>query len=144
MTNTEKKEWLKRYLEYKDDLRTIQIQYDELISIQTGVSAIKYSDMPKGSLNNNDLSSYMVDRERIKNKYYKVRYKMTISMIEIKNAINRLPDSKQRMLMTLKYIKGYTWEKICVEMDKSWKYIVYDLHSKALTNLEIPEKNLKK
>ena len=139
--NEQAKAWLRRYEACVKDLETIEIQYMELVGKQESTGAIEYSDMPKAHGNISDLSDYMVLREKEQKKYWKARYKKLRTGTEIKNAINALPESDERMLMTLRYINLLRWEEIVYRMGKSWKCIVHDLHSKALSEIKIPEKN---
>ena len=95
--------------------------------------------MPKGSLEQSDLSDYLVEREKVWRKIQKARYKRIMVFQEIKGAIDRLPSADEREVMSYRYLMLMTWEQICVEIGKSWKAVVFDLHSKALRNIKIPE-----
>ena len=58
--------------------------------------------------------------------------------IEIERATDRVPDRAQRLLLLLKYIdrqNNYTWDKIAVEMNYTWRHIMR-LHNLALDSLK--------
>lgn len=139
--NDKAKQWLWRYREAKEDVRRLEEELQEVIEMQESTGVIKYSDMPKGSGNQGDLSDYMVKREKTLKKIHKARYKRIVTFQEIKNAIERLPTADERELMSYRYLRLMGWEKICVKMGKSWKTVVFDLHGKALRNIKIPEEN---
>lgn len=55
---------------------------------------------------------------------------------EIMLSIERVERAKLRLLLKYRYINGYTFEKIAVEMDISWNW-AHRLHSMALEVIEI-------
>lgn len=141
--NDRVKQWLWRYREAKKDVRRLEEELKELVETQESCGAIEYSDIPKSGCSKSDLSDYMIEREKIKRKIYKARYKRIMVFQEIKNAIERLPSADEREVMSCRYLSLMTWEQICVKIEKSWKAVVYDIHSKALRDLKIPEDFLK-
>jgi len=54
----------------------------------------------------------------------------------IKSVIEVVEDDRERLLLQYRYLDGWTFEKIAVEMNYSWRQI-HRLHSKALTNLKM-------
>ena len=57
---------------------------------------------------------------------------------EIQTAISMVDDIQLRTLLSLRYINGLTWEKIAVEMNYDYRWILR-LHGKALSEIEIPQ-----
>jgi DNA-directed RNA polymerase specialized sigma subunit len=55
---------------------------------------------------------------------------------DIQQAIQGLEDSLHRRLVRLYYIDGLTWEKVCVDINYSWRQ-THRLHSEALKNIKI-------
>lgn len=138
--NERVKQWLWRYREAKKDIRRLEEELRELMESQESASAIGYSDMPKGSLDQSDLSDYLVEREKVWRKIHKARYKRIMVFQEIKGAIDRLPSADERMVMSCRYLElnGYkekSWEEICVITGHEWRQTHY-IHSKALNNIE--------
>ena len=140
--NEQAKAWLRRYADCVKDMQTIEMQYQELVEAQESTGAIRYSDMPKSSGNQKDLSDYMVIRENELHKYWKARYKKLKIGIEIKNAINALPTADERMLMTLRYINLMKWEDIAERMNISKRHATTNIHSKALSRIQIQSKRV--
>ena len=54
----------------------------------------------------------------------------------IKAVIEAVEDDRERLLLQYRYLDGWTFEKIAVEMNYSWRQI-HRLHSRALTNLKM-------
>ena len=54
----------------------------------------------------------------------------------IKSVIEAVEDDRERLLLQYRYLDGWTFEKIAVEMNYSWRQI-HRLHSKALINLKL-------
>ena len=138
--NERVKQWLWRYRETKKDIRRLEEELRELMESQESASAIGYSDMPKGSLDQSDLSDYLVEREKVWRKIQKARYKRIMVFQEIKGAIDRLPSADERMVMSCRYLElnGYkekSWEEICVITGHEWRQTHY-IHSRALKNIE--------
>jgi hypothetical protein len=53
---------------------------------------------------------------------------------EIENSINNVDKAELRTLLYKRYINGMKWENVAVEMSYSWKQ-VHRLHSKALEQI---------
>ena len=54
----------------------------------------------------------------------------------VRNVINMVDNYARRDLLHRRYIEGQTWERIAVEMDKSYQYVAGSLHHKALKDVE--------
>jgi DNA-directed RNA polymerase specialized sigma subunit len=54
----------------------------------------------------------------------------------IKAVIEAVEDDRERLLLQYRYLDGWTFEKIAVEMNYSWRQI-HRLHSQALINLKM-------
>lgn len=137
--NERVKQWLWRYREAKKDIRRLEEELRELMEIQESASAIGYSDMPKGSLDQSDLSDYLVEREKVWRKIQKARYKRIMVFQEIKGAIDRLPSADERMVMSCRYLElnGYkekSWEEICVITGYEWAK-THRIHAKSLNDI---------
>lgn len=132
--NEQVKQWLWRYREAKKDVRRLEEELEELTESQESTGAIKYSDMPKGSGSQADLSDYMVEREKLWRKIHKARYKKIQIFKEVKNVIDRLPTADARFILSERYLKGKPWEKICVECDYEWAQM-HRVHCRTLSKI---------
>lgn len=55
---------------------------------------------------------------------------------EIFEMIYRLPNQRQRMVLTSYYVDGKTWEQTAVDLDYSWRQVMR-IYKKALPEIEI-------
>lgn len=129
--NERVKQWLWRYREAKKDIRRLEEELRELMESQESASAIGYSDMPKGSLDQSDLSDYLVEREKVWRKIQKARYRNAMIMNEIKNVIERLDTADEKYILSNRYLIGKSWEDICSECRYSWRQM-HRIHCKSL------------
>lgn len=129
--NERVKQWLWRYREAKKDIRRLEEELRELMESQESASAIGYSDMPKGSLDQSDLSDYLVEREKVWKKIQKARYRNAMIMNEIKNVIERLDTADEKYILSNRYLIGKSWEDICSECRYSWRQM-HRIHCKSL------------
>lgn len=121
------KAWLHRYAELKSDMERYEDELREIsISCNTGAITGKKEALEKkiGELNNLIIEKKMRCAETIE---------------EITGAIDRMERSDEKAVLTYRYIMDLGWGDICEKMDKSWKTIVFDIHRKALLNVQIPE-----
>ena len=137
--NEQGKRWLWRYREVKKDVRRYENELHELIETQESTGAIEYSDMPKGSGSQSDLSDYMVKRDEAWKRIMKARYKRIVVFQEIKNAVEQLRNADEREVISCRYIQlnGYkekSWEEICMITGHEWRQTHY-IHSRALGNI---------
>ena len=93
--------------------------------------------MPKAH-NKKDLSDYMVRREELIDKIIKARKNAVEKFSEVQNRIEQMEDEIEKTLLTLRYLRNYNWEKICEEIQYSYKQ-VHRIHLKALQNFRLNE-----
>lgn len=60
---------------------------------------------------------------------------------EIEQAIESLEDDRLRLLLRYRYISGWTWERIAVEMGYAYRQVTR-LHGKALEEIRIKAKDV--
>lgn len=120
--NNAKKQYLNSYLTLKMYLENIEILLLELSSEQDKYSLLSnnYESQSKFLIN------YLEDILIAKNE---VLYK-------ILNAISFLQSDNEKNILLLKYILGYTWEKISELTNYSLRQ-VYNIHTHALSHLKI-------
>ena len=134
MTNQEKKKWLRRYLDLNGAINQKILELDAVRSLCEKVTP-SYSGMPQQPGNRTKDNSYLrlvtmsqkIDAEI--DQYVDMR-------AEIQAAINTVSDMQLRTLLSLRYINGLTWEKIAVEMNYTYRNVLY-LHGTALKQLAI-------
>ena len=132
--NEAKKEYLQSYKKYKQKAKRLEEQLEEL-RLGKMFPSMEMSDMP-GAHNKKDLSDYMVQYDRIETNIIKARKDAILRYEEVRQQIEQLEDENEKRVLTLRYLKSYGWERICVEMEYSWRQIHY-IHSRALEHFNM-------
>ena len=121
------KEWLQRGRRIEMEIEALENArretYDRLVSAVSHIDKIAVTATKDPHI----FDAYAAFSERISAKVAEL-----ISVrVEIIQAVELLQDRRYRILLTCRYIRGMTWEKIAVEMHYSWKQI-HRLHGAAL------------
>ena len=69
----------------------------------------------------------------LERKLIKARYERIDLYAEIFADIERLEDETEKAVLTYRYLRRYSWEKICVEMGYQWAQM-HRIHARALKN----------
>ena len=80
-----------------------------------------------------DNEKIIAKKERLEDKINQRVSECIAAIDEIECLISTLSE-KEKVLMRLRYIHGYKWEKICVAMGYEWRNI-HRIHSNAIQNL---------
>lgn len=130
-----KKEELKNYIETKREIEIIKDKIEYLEEKKTSIKSMIIDDMPKGSNTENDrLGELLGEIEELLNIYNEKQIRLIKQQMKIEDVIDKLEESTDRNIMRLKYIDGYTWERICVIMNYSWNGI-HKKHRKILEKI---------
>ena len=128
------KDNLKEYTSIKKELKQIQFKLKELEERKTSIKSMIISDMNvQTSHNNNSIEDLLIKIEECIEEYNKKEIKLYNKQLEIENCINGL-EPTERIIMRLRYIEGYKWEKVCVETNYSWEGI-HKIHRKILKKI---------
>lgn len=129
--NEEKKAYLQSYRQYKQTAKRLGEQLEEL-RLNEMLPSLTMSDMPS-SHNQKDLSDYMAKYDELISEIIRLRYDAVKRFEEVRQQIELLEDENEKTVLTLRYLRNYKWEKICVEMNYSWMQ-VHRFHAQALQN----------
>lgn len=135
MTYQEKVKFLKRYKQIDKEITQLLREKSEIFSLGTKINPT-YSDMPKGT-NESDKVQSTVEKlgaleKKIDSKideWYEVR-------LDIEKAIHTVESDKFRLLLRYRYINGWTFEQIAVQMDHDYRW-VRRLHRKSVNLINI-------
>lgn len=135
--NETKKEYLDKFRENRDAVKRIeeQIKEFELFEISPKINSIDVKTHDSSVAK--DLSAYIVKKNELVEKMIQARYRRVRTYTEIFQAIEEVPDERERQVLTLRYIKCLKWEEIAVEMHVEWAQ-VHRIHAKALKHFNIP------
>lgn len=132
------KQYLSRYLEINREVNVLADDCTRLRSLAEKVGCGQLSDMPKGS-NADQSAPFTRAVEQIIAKEAEINKRIDDMMVvrnEIEDAITKVPDSTFRVLLRYRYICGWTWERIAVELHYSWRQTIR-LHGEALQQVNV-------
>ena len=135
MNHEDKKMWLNGYRDSLKSIRKAKLRLEELKLDERYPKAIEYSDMPKGSCKDKDLSDYMVKLENAKECIEKCKIESAQKKEEIINKIEELEDTEQRLILKLRYVQMDNTKKICKKMSCG-RATMFRIQNKAINNLE--------
>lgn len=137
MTNKEKIQILKQYLENEKEYNQLVQILQTLKEKMYSVSAQQYTDMPKTlSTTNDKFDNYLINIENYNERINILLDKLNKNRMYIENCINLLENTNQRMVMRYRYLEGYRWEKICIQMNYGWRQ-THRIHTNALNNIKL-------
>ena len=128
------KEELKEYTETKREIEIIKEKIECLESKKTSIKSMIIDDMPKSEPEQDRLGQLLVQIEELIDLYNEKQDKLLKQQLEIEKCIDRLEDSADRNIMRLRYLDGYTWERMCVLLNYSWNGI-HKKHRKILEKI---------
>lgn len=103
-------------------------------TIEYGLTGIKMDGMPRSGKVSDPTGAQAVQHTQVLDLYQQKVAELNKALIEIEQAIECL-DPRERTLIRLYYIEGFTWEEVCVAMSYSWRQIHY-IHKKTLEKLK--------
>ena len=132
------KEYLSQYRNLDIEIDSLVLERERLYSLATTRGGSVIDGTPKGAKSDNAAPyERIIDRIiDIDDKVNKRIDRLIAIRHEINAAINGVKDDKLRSILRLRYINGYTFEQIAVELDISYRHICR-LHGKALREVEI-------
>ena len=128
----QKKEYLRSYRKIRAEAEAIQESINELRLNKMSPSLGAQDGMPRGN-GSSDLSGYAARLDELERKLQEKHDTAVHLMGEITTSIDAMENATERALLRLRYICGYTWERIAVELGYSWRQVHY-IHGKALQN----------
>ncbi len=132
------KEYLSQYRELNREIDSIWTDIQRLRCLATRTNSGDVSAMPKATKCKSEANFAGVVEKLIKEeeKMNKKIDKLLVVRKNVESAINAVEDSTLRVLLNYRYICGYTFERIAVEMHYSYRNVCY-LHGKALLVVKI-------
>lgn len=128
------KEELKEYIETKREIEIIEEKIEFLESKKTSIKSQIITDMPRGEAEQDRLGQLLIQIEELIDSYNEKQDKLLKQQLEIEKCIDKLEDSIDRNIMRLRYLEGYTWERMCVLLNYSWNGI-HKKHRKILEKI---------
>lgn len=129
--NEKKKRFLNSYPKARREVARLEAQLEELRANKMSLKVVN-DGMPKGS-GTSDLSDYAARMDELERKLKAKRYVCIQEFVKVQDAIEEMEDEQEKLLLTYRYLKGMTWERIADEMNYSWQHL-HKIHAKALKN----------
>ena len=130
------KEYLSQYYWAKKDIESKQEEIKQLETLAEYVSPRAESGGSGGASDKvGNLVAKIVDE---KDKLNQQIEELIVKRDEVKSVIHNVSDPVFRQLLTLRYINGYTFERIAIEMFYTYKWVCV-LHGRALAAVSIPK-----
>jgi len=134
--NEKKKAYLRRYRANKRKEEKFR-QEIEALEVEYGLQSPKLDKMPRGS-EGKDLSVFAVRYDAAYTHLLRIAGESLRIYKEISEAIENSECSEtESCILRYRYINGYTWEMIAVEMHYSYQWVC-ELHGRALQHFSIP------
>lgn len=136
MTNGQKIEYLKQYLEIGDAKQIAEESFELYFSKVTSITA-QLTDMPGGGGTAGDtVGGHVANLVFLRQALDERLRLMDKKRAEIKALIDGVENLCLQNLLTLKYLNGLKWEEIAVRLNYTWRH-THRLHSKALDQINI-------
>ena len=129
--NEKKKKFLNSYPKARRDVERLEEQLEELRANKMSLKVVN-DGMPKGS-GTSDLSAYAARMDELERSLTEKRYIRIQEFAKVQDAIEEMEDDQEKLLLTYRYLRGMTWEKVMEKMNYSWTHI-HRLHARALQN----------
>ena len=111
------------------EIKQYKKRLTELETIVSKITAGELSDMPKGTTEKDKISKYVAEIADIKKLMELNMEKCIYEANRLNRFISSLPDSEIRQILTLRYIKCMTWQRIAFEIggyDESYPRIKHN------------------
>lgn len=106
----------------------------ELRSQMDGIKAQRLTGMPKGSQRSEVVEINLDKLAELERRWDQKFTEMTDTLVMIDDAIGSLEDSRHRIILRLRYLNGFEWERIAYSLGYSWRN-THRLHNEALDEI---------
>lgn len=130
------KEYLSQYYWVK---KLIESKQEEIKQLETLAEYVSPRAQSGGNGGTSDKVGNLVAKiADEKDKLNQQIVELIVKRDEVKSVIHDVSNPVFRQLLTLRYINGYTFERIAIEMFYTYKWVCV-LHGRALASVNIPE-----
>lgn len=129
------KEFLQQYLNAEAAINAKLEEISRLRALATKTTQTLIPDKVQTG-NHNRMESILVKIADIERETDKDIDKLHETKKTVQRAILSVKGDRLQTLLQYRYICGYTFEKIAVEMNYSWIHVVKNLHPKALKSIK--------
>lgn len=117
------------------DIKQERDRLEKMVAaLDYGLTGINMDGLPRSGKVSDPTGNQAVEHTQVRDLYLQKVAELNKALIEVEQAIECL-DPRERTLIRLYYIEGFTWEEVCVAMSYSWRQIHY-IHKKTLEKLK--------
>ena len=124
---------LSKYVMICNEIRTLQAEKESLMGGY--IVAARTTELPSGSRKSDPTAKMPEKVESIAAKIDRQLNRCMALRYEIEEAINKLENPTERLLMRKRYIEGKTWDKVAVEMNYTFRHIIR-MHGQILQKMK--------
>lgn len=124
---------LSRYIPLERERQQLLVEIQVLEDKRHAPGSIRMDGMPRGSSSGDAMTNGLILKEELQARYDRMVKEMEAVQAAIEDLIDGL-NPTERELFRHRYIKGMTWENVCVAMNYSWRQ-THNIHAKALDKL---------
>lgn len=128
------KKRLYRYSDLKLEHEQLKERIDSLREQLTSIHSQSFDNIIASSGNSDKIGDMISTLSTLETLYIRKSNELMKEIIFIERLINQL-EPRDRLLMRKKYIECKTWEAICVEMNYSYRNVLY-IHGSILVKLK--------
>ena len=134
MTNQEKKAYLSRYRDNEREIRRLQ---EEILRWESLAGRTTVSFGGAGGSNGEDRMQAAIEQIVALQNRLTLQLEQQVQVRDgIEAAIGTVPEERLRLLLRYRYIEGWTWERIAVEMNYAYRNVTR-LHGQALADMKM-------
>ena len=128
------KEYLQQYRNAEDSINAKLDQIHKLRELATKTTQTLTADNVQSSSSGDKVSAIVSKIVDMENEIDAEIDELHDIKNQVEGVISAVPDAKQRAVLTRRYINGYTWERIAVDLDISYQWVC-ELHGRALQKI---------
>ena len=131
----EAKTFLKQYQEALVDVRNLEAETEELETIALSITVSTDGERVQSSGSKDRMGELIAKICDMKIELMNKRSQALDKLREVGWVIRQVDNKNYRQLLHRRYIEGNTWERIAVEMEMNYRWILR-MHGKALEKVE--------
>lgn len=129
------KEYLSLNKTYEKMIQEYLDEIQRLNDIATNITQTAKTDVVQTSGGQQRMADAVTDVVYYQEQIRQTVHEMVKHRQHLKEQIGEIARTQYRDVLRYRYIDGYTFEKIAVHMDKSWRHVIR-LHGKALVEFQ--------
>lgn len=133
--------------EYLQEIKDIRYRIDQIVEEEkdTEINILRAKEIKGDKVNEslepdsleNEVIGYIEKWQRLLGLEMERREELKDRRVEAMGIIEKIKSDKQRSVLIMRYLRGWTWERITDEMQMSDTNSAHHLHKRAIESFEI-------